>query len=44
MHYKNRFHRACANVEGYLNYTKLKYFLLHQVEDKPSRKSAKTGL
>jgi len=28
---KNRFHRACANVEGYLNYTKSKYFLLLEV-------------
>ena len=30
---KNRFHRACANVEDHLNYTKLSYFSLRQLVD-----------
>jgi hypothetical protein len=42
--FKNRNHRACANVEGFLNYTKLKYFWLHEVAERAVRREAKAGL
>ena len=40
---KNRFHRACANVEDHLNYTKFSHFSLRQVVDRGVRKEAKIG-
>jgi hypothetical protein len=40
---KNRNHRACANVEGYLNYTKLNHFWLPQLAEKAARGEAKAG-
>jgi hypothetical protein len=38
---KNRIHRACENVEGNLNYTKLYYFPLYEVAESACAKSAK---
>ena len=40
---KNRIHRACGNVEVYLNYTKFNYFPLHRVAEIALRKICKTG-
>jgi hypothetical protein len=41
---ENRFHRACANVEDHLNYTKFSYFPPRELVDGEPQREAKTAL